>query len=509
MDDVILEVRGITKVYSNGVVANRDVSFSVERGTIHAIVGENGAGKSTLMNILFGIERAQNGEILLNGKPLDISSADEAIKLGIGMVHQHFMLAPDLTVAQNIVLGQEPVRHLFFDGKKAIELVDELSSRFELRVPADKKVKDLSVGLRQRVEILKALFRKSDLLILDEPTAVLTPQETDELFMTLRRLRESGITILFISHKLKEVKAISDQVTVMRQGHIVVTRKTADLSEHEMAQLMVGRELSFGRLPGFKQGPVVLSVRDLGSSAKDGVRILDGVSFDLHLSEILGIAGVDGNGQTELAQILAGLLEPSLGSAEMNEENLLGLSIAERRQKGLSYVPDDRLRDGVAVSETIEDNLIVNCFGSKPFSGGFFLDYGFIQKHSAGIMAQYGILAAGSKAAVESLSGGNMQKVVVGRELSSNPKVIVFNQPSRGIDVGSMDLIHDLIRKQRDSGCAVLLISADIDEILMLSSRILVFYGGRITAQFTNNEGLSPADLGPYMLGAKHQEAGV
>ena len=507
MSDTILEVKGITKVYPNGVVANRDVSFSVEHGTVHAIVGENGAGKSTLMNVLFGIERAQSGEILFKGESIRISKAEEAIKLGIGMVHQHFMLAPDLTVAENIVLGQEPRRGIFFDEKKATELVDELSARFELRVPSGKKVRELSVGLKQRVEILKALFRKSDLFILDEPTAVLTPQETDELFVTLRKLKANGITILFISHKLKEVKAISDRVTIMRQGRVVTTRDAAELSEHEIAQLMVGRELSFARLPPFERGEAVMRVRDLSFTASDGVKTLSGVSLELHAGEILGIAGVDGNGQTEFARIIAGLKDPDCGSVEMAGSSILGLSIAQRRRRGLSYVPDDRLRDGVAEGESIEDNLIVNRYESRPFAGRFLLDYRYIRKHSVEVIGRFGIAATSSATSVGSLSGGNMQKVVIGRELSADPRVIVFNQPSRGVDVGSMDLIHDLIRKQRDAGCAILLISADLDEILMLSSRILVFYGGGITAQFTEMEGLSPADLGPYMLGAKRQEA--
>jgi simple sugar transport system ATP-binding protein len=506
MSDPILEVRGITKVYPNGVVANRDVTFSVERGSVHAVVGENGAGKSTLMNILFGIERAQGGDILFKGEPLRISRADEAIKVGIGMVHQHFMLAPDLTVAQNIVLGQEPSRGLLFDEKRANAMVDELSARFELRVPSDKKVRELPVGQRQRVEILKALFRKSDLFILDEPTAVLTPQETDELFATLRKLRASGITILFISHKLKEVKAISDRVTVMRQGRVVTTREAAELSEHEIAQLMVGRELSFDRLPAFEPGAAVLRVRDLSYAGADGVKALDRVSFDIRSGEILGVAGVDGNGQAELAQIIAGLKDPDSGSLDLEASSLLGASIAERRRRGLAYVPDDRLRDGLAAGETIEDNLIVSSYGAPPFSRGALIDYRQVRRHAEGVMARFGIVAKDAATTVDSLSGGNMQKVVIGRELSAVPRVVVFNQPSRGVDVGSMDLIHDLIRRQRDEGCAILLISADIDEVIMLSTRILVLYGGTITARFPDTAGISPADLGPYMLGAKRQE---
>jgi len=508
-EDVILEVQSITKVYTTGVVANRDVSFSVERGSIHAIVGENGAGKTTLMNVLFGLERAQGGRLLLNGKEMEVSTPEEAIRLGIGMVHQHFMLAPDLTVAENVVLGHEPRRGLLLDHSRAVQVTEEISAQHGLHVPANAKVKDLPVGVRQRVEILKALFRKADLLILDEPTAVLTPQETDDLFVTLRRLKTNGITIIFISHKLKEVKAIADRVTVMREGRVVVTRTAAGMSEHEMAHLMVGRDISFDRLPAGNAGDSVLSVRHLSVTSADGVPLLNDITLDVHSGEILGIAGVDGNGQSELVSVLAGLSQPSSGNVSLLGSDLTAMSIRDRHKAGLAYVPEDRLRDGVAASSSIEDNLIVDRYDTPPYSGAVLMNYPYIHDKAREYISSLSIAVQDSRASIESLSGGNIQKVVLARELSSKPKVLLVDQPSRGVDVGSMETVHGLIREQRDAGLAILLVSADLDEVLRLASRILVFYGGQITAEFQDVSNLQPSDLGPYMLGAKRQEATV
>lgn len=504
----ILEVKDILKIYEDGVIANKDVSMDIEKNTIHAIVGENGAGKTTLMKILFGITKAQQGKIFYKGKEIKVKNPHEAIKLGIGMVHQHLMLAPDLTVAENIVLGVEPLKgKILLDTNKAIEITKQVSAEYGLDVPANRKIKDLPIGIRQRVEILKALFRNADLLILDEPTSVLTPQESEILFRTLKELKNHGKTIIFISHKLKEVKQIADRITIMRDARVITTKDAGELTEHDIAYLMVGREISFARVrPPEKRGETFLSVHNLSYINDENTRILKNISFEVNSGEILGLAGVEGNGQTELVQALTGLLEPSAGEILIKGENINGLSPREIRERRVAHIPEDRMENGVAEQTTLEENFIVDRYYTSPFSKRFSLNWKKIGTYSNKLMERFKILAQSSRAPVSSLSGGNIQKVVVARELSSDPEIIIAAQPTRGIDIGSEEMVHNLLKEVRDQGKAIFLVSADLDEILKLSTRIIVIYNGEIVAHFKDVAGISGKELGPYMLGVKREE---
>ncbi len=504
----ILQVKNSTMVYPAGVVANKNVSVDVTEKTIHAIVGENGAGKSTLMKAIFGIIHPQEGEILYKGKQVHFRNPDDAIKVGIGMVHQHMMLAPDLTVAENLILGVEPRKgSLFLDTERAVSIAREVSERYGLEVPADKKIRDLPIGIRQRVEILKALYRNAELLILDEPTAVLTPQETVILFKTLFRLKENGKTILFISHKLSEVKQLADRITVMRDARVITTEDASGVSEEEIAHLMVGRDIDTARIaPPKETGAVRLSVKNISYIDDENIKILKNINFDVRAGEILGIAGVDGNGQTELINIITGLLHPTEGIISMDGENIAGLSPRQVRELGVSHIPEDRMENGVADAATLEENFIVDRYYKKGFSRYGKLDWKYIGNYSAELIKKFNILTQTSKTPAGSLSGGNIQKVVVARELSSDPQIIIAAQPTRGVDIGSEELIHELLRDARDSGKAIFLISADLDEILKLSSRIIVIYNGEITAHFEDVSEVSGSDLGPYMLGVKKEE---
>ncbi len=507
--DIILSFQNIVKVYPNGVVANKGITFDIKKNTIHALVGENGAGKTTLMKILFGIEKPQEGKIIYKGKEVHFKSPLDAIQNGIGMVHQHLMLAPDLTVAENLTLGIEPRKwKIFLDTKKAIDVAKHVSKEFGMEVPLEKRVRDLPIGIRQRVEILKALLRNAELLILDEPTAVLTPQETEVLFKTLFDLKKHGKTIIFISHKLKEVKAIADRVTVIRDGNVIATEDAGNLTEHEIAELMVGREIKFERIPPSpKIGEPLLIVKDLKYKNKENVEVLRGVSFKVRSGEILGVAGVEGNGQTELVEILTGLRRADAGSVTINGEEMLGKTPREIREKGVSHIPEDRMKNGVAEKATIKENLISDRYYKRPFSGGIALNWKYINKYARSLIKEFNIVAKSPDATVSSLSGGNIQKVVVARELSSEPSVIIADQPIRGIDVGSEELVHELLKKMRDAGCAVFLVSADLDEVLKLSTRIIVLYNGEIVARFDDTHGITGKDLGPYMLGVKKEKA--
>lgn len=506
--DPILQVRDVEKIYPNGTVANRGVSFSVYPRTVHAIVGENGAGKTTLMKILFGMTGAQEGEILFRGEPHAPSSPHEAIARGIGMVHQHLMLAPDLTVAENLVLGVEPRRgKLFLDTRRTVDIAREISRRYRLDVPADKRIRDLPVGTRQRVEILKALYREAELLILDEPTAVLTPQESEILFQTLDALKEEGKTILFISHKLDEVTRVADNVTIMRDATVVDTRKARDLSRGEIARLMVGREIDFSRVsPPTSVGEPLLEARDLAHVNEEGVPVLRGVSFDIRAGEILGIAGVEGNGQTELIRALTGLLELDRGDIFLRGRNIAGLGPRRVREQGLSHIPEDRMEDGVAVQTSLRENFIIDRYYQEPFSRRGRLRWKEIGEFSRRLIRDFRILARDEEQEMASLSGGNIQKCVVARELAADPDVIIASQPTRGVDVGSWEQLHRLLVEARDRGRAVFLVSADLDEVLKLSTRILVMYNGEIVARFNDTAGVSATDLGPYMLGVQRQE---
>ncbi len=506
--DNILQVKNITMVYPTGVIANKDVSMDVKHNSIHAIVGENGAGKSTLMNVIFGKIHPQEGEVRYKGEKVSFKNPNYAIKAGIGMVHQHLMLAPDLTVAENMILGIEPRKgKIFLDTVNALEITREASKKYGLDVPVDKKIKDLPIGVRQRVEILKALFRNAELLILDEPTSVLTPQETEVLFETLVKLKESGKTILFISHKLSEVKRLADTVTVMRDTKVITTKDVADLTEEKIAHLMVGRDINSCRIAEPENpGKVRLSVNNLSYIDDENVQILKNINFDVRAGEILGIAGVEGNGQSELISIITGLMKPTDGSVSVDGKDIVGLSPRQIRELQVSHIPEDRMENGVAYFASLEENFIVDRYYKSEFSKKGKINWKYIKEYSNDLIKKFNILTQSSKTAAGALSGGNIQKVVVARELSSNPELIIAAQPTRGVDIGSEELIHDLLKQARDKGKAIFLISADLDEILKLSTRIIVIYDGQITNHFTDVSNISGMDLGPYMLGVKKEE---
>lgn len=502
-----VEMKEIVMVYPNGVVANRGVDFSVEEGEIHALVGENGAGKTTLMKILFGMEQPTSGQIKIFGKDVRIHSPHDAITLGIGMVHQHFMLVPSLTVAENVILGIEPRRGWSIDREKARKMVEEASEKFGLPIPPDEVVRDLPVGIKQRVEIVKALIRGAKILILDEPTAVLTPQETEELFESLRNLTEKGVTIIFISHKLKEVKAISHRLTILRDGRHMGTFVTDEITEEEISKRMVGREVELViERPEPKPGEVVLRVEELGYVRDDGVRMLNGVSFSLRSGEILGVAGVEGNGQRELVEILTGLRSGATGSVKLHGEEILGLDAYGIRRRSVSHIPEDRVEFGVALKAPIWENVVSDRYWKPPFGGKIRIFPKVMKAFTAKAIEEFSIKADNPDTPVMMLSGGNMQKVVVAREFTSNAKLLIADQPTRGIDVGSTEFVRKKLIEARDSGLAILLVSADLQEILQLSDRIVVMYKGEIVGYFPQNRGLTEEELGYYMLGVKRHE---
>jgi len=504
----LVEMRDIVKLYPNGVVANRHVNFGVRKGEIHALVGENGAGKSTLMKILYGLEQPTSGEIRFNGVPVTIASTHKAIDLGIGMVHQNLMLVPSFTVAQNIVLGNEPLRKRLVDDKAAIAITAQLASAYGLDVDPTAPVESTPVGMRQRVEILKALYRGADLLILDEPTAVLTPQETDDLFGAVQHLVDQGKTVIFITHKLVEVKEIANRVTVMRRGEVTGCVDTSSVSEADIARMMVGREvfLQIDR-PLQLRGARQVEIHDLGCVSEAGRPLLTNVTLNLYAGEILGIAGVEGNGQTELAEVLSGLRPATTGTIVVNGEVVSGRGARAARLAGIAHIPEDRLTNGVALDATIAENLVVDRFDRPPFTRNGVLAPGRIRRNASQLMQEYDIRAAGPDAPMNSLSGGNMQKVIVAREFSAEPVLLIAAQPTRGIDIGASEFMRTQLVAKRNEGKAILLISADLDEVMNLSDRIAVMHKGRIVAIFPNRPDLSEHELGLYMLGIQTQPA--
>ena len=502
----IIEAKNIVKVYPNGVRANDGIDFSINQGEIHALVGENGAGKSTLMKILYGLEQPTSGEIRVRDKIVEITNPQDAIALGIGMVHQNFMLINSFTVAQNIILNRETKRGLSIDMQQAITDTKNLSKDYGLYVDPTAKIEDIPVGMRQRVEILKALYRGAEILILDEPTAVLTPSETQDLFLAIRNLVEGGKTVIFITHKLKEVVQISDRVTVMRDSRKIGTVNTSETNERELARMMVGREVFMVvDRPEVKRGESVLAVKNLTYADGSGHQLLKNVSFNIYKNEILGIAGVEGNGQTELAEVLTGLRAPTAGEAHINNEPILGHGPRQVREHQVAHIPEDRLTNGVAVHSTIEDNLIIDRYYREPFTKNGLLNIKEIVKNGQRMIQEFNIVAPNGKIPVGSLSGGNMQKVIVARELSSSPQLLIAAQPTRGVDIGAIEFIHQELVNQRTNGLAILLISADLQEVMKLSDRIMVMYDGEIVGIFPNDESLTEERLGYYMLGTERQ----
>lgn len=509
-NEYVVQMKGITKVYPNGIAANQGVDFSVRRGEIHALMGENGAGKSTLMKMLFGLEQPTEGEIIINGKKVSLSSPTVAISKGIGMVHQHFMLVPSLTVAENMVLGMEPKQgnKLFINYKKAVEITEEFSKKYNLFVDPHAKVRDIPVGMKQKVEILKALVRGAKILILDEPTAVLTTQETEELFKELMHLKEQGYTLIFISHKLNEIKQITDRLTIMRSGKSMGVHETAEISKEEISRLMVGRDVVLTvEKEQAQPTDIVLSVRDLEYTNDWNKKMLDKLSFDVRKGEILGIAGVEGNGQRELVDMLFNLSVPDNGSATVNGNNILGRPQREIRDMGVSLIPEDRMTFGIAGTGTIEENLMSDRAADKKYNNGPLFNLKAMHEDSDKLIKDYKVLCKSRKQQVGMLSGGNIQKVVVAREFSSEPILIIADQPTRGIDVGATEFIRKKLVELSREGAAVLLVSADLNEVMELSDSLIIMYNGKISAYFEDTAVLNDTIMGEYMLGLKQQSA--
>ena len=483
----MLELRNITKRFGE-VLANDNVNIKVATGTIHAIVGENGAGKSTAMRIAYGFYQADSGQILVDDQVKQISSPHDAIANGIGMVHQHFMLVESMTVAENIVLGAEPGSEIALDINKANADIQKLSEEFKLAVNPSSYIEHLSVGQQQRVELLKALYRQANILILDEPTAVLTPQEVEEFFAILRRMREQGKTVIIITHKLAEVLAISDEVTVMRDGRVVGRLQTKETNAAELARLMVGREVLLRvEKPPAKVGEKELVVNHLVVTASDGSKSVDNISLDVRRGEIVGIAGVEGNGQTELIEALAGLANNARVSGDilLEGKNLKGCSARERRELGIAHIPEDRHRRGLLLEFSLAENSILGVHYRKPIVSlaGVFLDDEAIQSRANEIIQNFDVRPANAALPAGSLSGGNQQKLIIGREFDLHPKLLLVSQPTRGVDIGAIEFIHRKLVALRDAGCAILLVSAELEEVTSLSDRLLIIHEGRIVGE--------------------------
>jgi ABC-type uncharacterized transport system ATPase subunit len=480
----LLELRQITKRFGD-VLANDHVDIVVKPGTIHAIVGENGAGKSTAMRIAYGFYTADSGEILVDGQVRDIKSPHDAIALGIGMVHQHFMLVETMTVAENIVLGAEPGSAVALDLKSAAAQIRQLSEEFKLAVNPNEPIEHLSVGQQQRVELLKALYRHAKLLILDEPTAVLTPLEVEEFFVILRRMREQGKTVIIITHKLSEVLAISDEVTVMRDGRVVGRVQTKDTNAAELARLMVGREVLLRvEKPEPKIGETELELKNLSVTDNAGAKRINDVSFEVRRGEIVGIAGVEGNGQTELIETLAGLTDPAriTGQIDFEGRDLKMLGARVRRELGIAHIPEDRHRRGLLLDFSLAENSILGVHYRPPIAG-ILIDENAVQRRASEIIQSFDVRPPNAALPARALSGGNQQKLIIGREYQLAPKLLLVSQPTRGVDIGAIEFIHRQLVSLRDNGCAILLVSAELEEVTSLSDRLLIFHEGRIAGE--------------------------
>lgn len=501
---VAVEMLNISKFYP-GVVANDNVSLSVDEGQILGLIGENGAGKSTMMNMLYGMTEPSEGVIRLFGKEVQITSPNLAIKMGIGMVHQHFMLMPNLSVLQNIILGKEPTKSGLINEKEAKKAIEKIMEEYNLPVNLDEKVYQLSVGEKQRVEIIKSLYREAKILILDEPTAVLTPTETDKLLEVLRKLKSEGCTIIFITHKLREVMAITDKIVVMRKGLVTGTLMTSEADTEGLSDLMVGRKVNLEiNRNEYKPGDEVLRVENLSALNQRGLEALNGVSFEVKRGEIVGIAGVEGNGQTELIEAISGMLAPTSGEVILKGKNVTKDSVRKRREAGMSHIPEDRLKMGSAKNCTIRDNLILNRYYQKEYCKSGVMDNKKLLRFSENLCEEFGVKTPDSMYKLGTLSGGNMQKVIFAREMEADPDLLIAAQPTRGVDIGAIETIHHRIVEVRDSGRGVLLVSAELDEILSLSDRILVMYEGEIMAEFRRGEA-DERTIAIYMTGAKRQ----
>jgi ABC-type uncharacterized transport system ATPase subunit len=496
----ILELRGITKQFP-GVLANDNINLTLEKGEIHALLGENGAGKSTLMNILYGLYKPTKGEIFINGQKVEISGPTDAIRQGIGMVHQHFMLIPVLTVTENVMLGEESIHSgIFLDRKKVASRIRDISKQFGLQVDPDAYIKDLPVGIQQRVEIIKVLYRDANILIFDEPTAVLTPQEVEELFIIIKSLVAQGVSLIFITHKLKEVLAVADRITVIRRGKTVSTTTPDKATPQSLAEMMVGRSVELMvKKKVAAPGEPVLVVKDLHVNDDRGNPAVRGVSFEVNAGEVLGIAGVQGNGQTELVKALTGLSHAQSGTIEIAGQNVNHASPRQITELGVAHVPEDRQRDGLVLSFPIKDNLILNTYYNT-FAKGIIIDEEKVNEVSAQLVRDFDVRTPSIEAAAKTLSGGNQQKVIVAREFSRPIKLLIASQPTRGLDVGSSEYIHHRLIEKRDEGDAVLLVSTELDEIRALSDRIAVMFEGKIVDILPANR-VTKEQLGLLMAG--------
>lgn len=497
----VLELRGITKRFP-GVLANDNIDFILEQGEIHAMLGENGAGKTTLMNILYGLYRPDDGEIYIQGEKKEIFTPNDSINAGVGMVHQHFMLIPVFTVTENVMLGVEPTRvGVFLDREETANRILEISDNYKLEVDPNAYIRDLPVGVQQRVEIIKLLYREANILILDEPTSVLTPQESDELFKIMRSLTEQGKSIIFITHKLREVLDAADRITVIRQGKVIGTTTPTKADQNKLAAMMVGREVDLAvKKPPANIREKILSVENLMVCDDRNQVIVNDVSFDVHSGEILGIAGVQGNGQTELVEALTGLRQPVEGQITLLEEDITRANPRRIAELGTAHIPEDRQRDGLVLAYPVADNLVLNTYYIEPFSKGAVLQPDAILASAIEVIENFDIRTPSPLTQVGSLSGGNQQKVIVGREFSRPIKLLVAAQPTRGLDVGSIEYIHNRLIEKRDSGVAILLVSTELDEIMQLSDRIAVMYRGQIVG-ILPSEDATKEKIGLLMAG--------
>jgi ABC-type uncharacterized transport system ATPase subunit len=496
-----LELRGITKRFGP-VVANDGIDFDLRPGEVHALLGENGAGKSTLMSILYGLYSPDGGEIRVNGDPVEVDSPSRAIDLGIGMVHQHFMLVPVMTVTENIVLGEEPTRGVMLDVREGARRVKELSDRYGLAVDPDAVIEQVSVGMQQRVEILKTLYRDARILILDEPTAVLTAQEANELFQVLRSLKDDGVSIVFISHKLNEVLEISDRVTVLRRGKRVDTVPTEGATEESLARLMVGRDVLLRvDKETAKPGDPALEVEDLHVRDERGLEAVRGVSLNVREGEVVAIAGVDGNGQLELVQAIAGVRDPESGRIAIGGRDVSHLGVRGTTDAGVAHIPEDRQLCGLVLDFTLAENLALREYREPPISNHGLLSIGEMNERARALLKEYDVRGGEPSTLASSLSGGNQQKVAVAREIASNPKLLIAHQPTRGLDVGAIEFVHRRLLSERAKGHGILLVSLEFEEVRTLADRILVIYEGRIVGEFPPE--VSEEELGVAMTGGR------
>jgi simple sugar transport system ATP-binding protein len=497
---VAVELRHISKRFP-GVIANKDVSLKVDSGSVHALVGENGAGKSTVMKILYGMQRPDGGEILVNGQQVQFKTPNDAIEAGIGMVHQHFMLADNFTVLENIILGSEPKHGATIDFVSARKKIVEMAEQYGLDIDPDILVEELGVGQRQRVEILKVLFRGARILIFDEPTAVLVPQEVDELFAALDGLRAQGMALIFISHKLDEVLRVADEVTVVRQGSTVAQVKSKDVTARQLAELMVGSELPKPSTLGHtRRAEITLALKDVCLSSTGSRDLLSSISFELHAGEVIGIAGVEGNGQAELVEVIMGLRDYT-GTIQFQGSSIDALSVAARHDLGIGLIPEDRQRQGLMMDSPLWENRILGHQRGKPVMRGFVIDKKATIESTRTIMQEFDVRAPGPETLAAALSGGNQQKFIVGREMSKAPALLIASHPTRGVDVGAQGAIWDVLRSARDKGMAIVLISADLEELIGMSDRLLVMLRGKLTAELDPAK-TTPEQLGSAMTGA-------